>query len=164
MNSQGTLAPPAPQQAPQPYIQQPNPTMLQNPIPHQGVMNTQQAIDPTLPQMGQYSTPGATQPKSSVDHSVLLTSEEILLETRNRQYGMPPYSTPTTSEALPTNKGQPLMIPRPHAEPIPRIPHMPLRRNMHNPHARATHNYSLVDDLDQSPVAIFVLEVLQTCP
>jgi hypothetical protein len=41
---------------------------------------------------------------------------------------------------------------------------MPLRRNVHNLHARATHNYSLVDELAQSPAAIFVLEVLQTCP
>jgi hypothetical protein len=75
MNSQGTLASPAPQQAPQPYVQQPNPTVLQNPIPHQGVMNTQQAINPTLAQMRQYLTLGATQPGSSIDHNVLLTSE-----------------------------------------------------------------------------------------
>ena len=27
-----------------------------------------------------------------------------------------------------------------------------------------THNYSLVDDLAQSPTAMSVLEVLQTCP
>jgi hypothetical protein len=56
------------------------------------------------------------------------------------------------------------MIPHPNAEPIPPIPHMPLRRNVHNPHGRDAHNYSLVDDLAQSPIAMFVLEVLQTCP
>ena len=55
------------------------------------------------------------------------------------------------------------MIPRPNVEPIPRIPLMPLRWNVHNPHARVTHNYSLVDDLAQSPTTMFVLEVLQTC-
>jgi hypothetical protein len=33
--------PPTPQQTPQQYVQQPPPTMLQNPIPHQGVINTQ---------------------------------------------------------------------------------------------------------------------------
>jgi hypothetical protein len=72
--------------------------VLQNPIPYQGVMNTQQVINPTPPQMGQYPNLGATQPENSVDCSVLLTSEEILLQTCNRQYGMPPDSTPTTSE------------------------------------------------------------------
>jgi hypothetical protein len=40
---------------------------------------------------------------------------------------------------------------------------MPLRKNVHNPHAKAAHNYSLVDDLAQSPTTISVLEVLQTC-
>ncbi len=56
------------------------------------------------------------------------------------------------------------MIPRPSAEPPLRIPRIPLRRNVHNPQARATHNYSLVDDLAQSPAAMSFLEVLQTCP
>jgi hypothetical protein len=35
-------APPAPQQAPQKYVQKPPPAVRKNPIPHQGVMNTQQ--------------------------------------------------------------------------------------------------------------------------
>jgi hypothetical protein len=61
-------------------------------------MNTQQVINPTPSQMGQYATPGATQPRDSVDHNILLTSEEILLQTHNHQYGMPPEATPTTSE------------------------------------------------------------------
>jgi hypothetical protein len=56
------------------------------------------------------------------------------------------------------------MIPRPNTEPNPRIPRMSLRQNVHNPHAREAHNYSLVDDLAQSPATMSVLEVLQTCP
>jgi hypothetical protein len=35
---------------------------------------------------------------------------------------------------------------------------------MHNPQARVAHNYSCVDDLAQSPAAMSILEVLQTCP
>jgi hypothetical protein len=127
-------------------------------------MNTQQVINPTPPKMGQYTTLGATQPMNSVDCSILLSNEEILLQSRNRQYGMPPDSTPTTSETRPATTGQPLMIPCPNAEPISRIPRMPLRWNIHNLHARDAHNYSLVDDLAQSPAAISVLEILQTCP
>jgi hypothetical protein len=42
----------APQQAPQQYLQQPPPTVLKNPIPHQGVMNTQHEVHPAPPQMG----------------------------------------------------------------------------------------------------------------
>jgi hypothetical protein len=33
-----------------------------------------------------------------------------------------------------------------------------------NPHARATQNYSIVEDLAQAPSAMSALEVLQTCP
>jgi hypothetical protein len=158
----GSLPPspaqPAPQQAPQQYAQQP-PTVLQNPIPHQGVINTQQDAQRPPPQMGQSVTPGTTQPRDSVDRSIFLTNEEIHLQTCSRQYSTPLDSTSTTSETRPAPIGQPLMIPRPNAEPIPRIP----QRNVHNPHAQAAH-YSLVDDLSQSPAAISVLEVLQTCP
>jgi hypothetical protein len=56
------------------------------------------------------------------------------------------------------------MIPRPNIKPPIRIPHIPLRRNVNNPHARAAHNYSLVDCLAQYPAAMSVLQVLQTYP
>jgi hypothetical protein len=151
-------AQPAPPQAQQ-YAQQP-PAVLQNPIPHQGVINTQQDAQHPPPQMGQYHNPN-----NPAERTILLTSEEeILLQTRNRQYPPTAESTPTSTEANPTPTGPPLVIPRPSAEPPLRIPRIPLRRNVHNPQARAAHNYSLVDDLAQSPAAMSVLEVLQTCP
>jgi hypothetical protein len=50
-------AQPAPQQAPQQYVQQPPPAVLQNPIPHQGVINTQQDTQHPPPQVGQYLNP-----------------------------------------------------------------------------------------------------------
>jgi hypothetical protein len=146
MNVPRPPASPAPQQAPQQYLQQPPPMVLQNPIPHQGVMNTQQEVHPAPPQMGQYQNPG-----NLVDRTILLTSEEeILLQMRSRQYNAPPESTPTTSETVPVTVGQPLMIPCPSTEPPLCIPRIPLRWNVNNPQARATHNYSLVDDLVQS--------------
>jgi hypothetical protein len=149
----------APQQAQQQYAQQP-PAVLQNPIPHQGVINTQKDAQHPPPQMGQYHNPN-----NPAERTILLTSEqEILLQTRNRQYPPTTESTPTSTEANPTPTGPPLVIPRPSAEPPLRIPRIPLRRNVHNPQARAAHNYSLVDDLAQSPAAMSVLEVLQTFP
>jgi hypothetical protein len=62
---------PALQQAPQQYGQQPPQTVMKNPIPHQGVMNTQQEILPTPPQLGQYLNPN-----NLVDRTILVTSEE----------------------------------------------------------------------------------------
>jgi hypothetical protein len=35
---------------------------------------------------------------------------------------------------------------------------------MHNPNARASQNYSIVEDLGQTPCAMSALEVFQTCP
>jgi hypothetical protein len=58
----------------------------------------------------------------------------------------------------------PLMIFHPNIETPLCIPHILLCRNVHNPQAREAYNYSLVNDLAQSPTAMSVLEVLQTCP
>jgi hypothetical protein len=164
LKDSGSLPPspaqPAPQQAQQQYVQQPPPVVLQNPIPHQGVIKTQHDIQHPPPQVGQYHNPN-----NPVERTILLTSEEeILLQTRNRQYPAIAESTPTSPETNPTPMGPPLVIPHPSTEPPLCIPRIPLRRNVHNPQARATHNYSLVDDLAQSPAAMSVLEVLQTCP
>jgi hypothetical protein len=153
-------APLAPPQAPQQYVQQPPPVVLQNPIPHQGVMNTQQGRHPASPRMGQYPNPS-----TPADHTILLTSEEeVLIQMHNRQYSAPPDSTPTTSEVTPVTSGPPLMLPRPNTELPLRSPCIPLHRNVNNPQARVAHNYSLVDDLAQSPAAMSVLEVLETRP
>jgi hypothetical protein len=84
-------APSAPQQASQQYMQQPPPVVLQNPIPHLGVMNTQQDMQPTPPQLGQYLNPN-----NLADRTILLTSEEeVLLQTRSHQYRAPAESPPT---------------------------------------------------------------------
>jgi hypothetical protein len=56
------------------------------------------------------------------------------------------------------------MILCPSSDPTPHAPQEPVRHNVHNPHARESHSYSLADDLAQSPVAMFVLEVLKTYP
>jgi hypothetical protein len=112
------------------------------------------------PQVGQYHNPN-----NPVEQTILLASEEeILLQTRNRQYSTPAESTPISPDINPTPTRPSLMIPHPSFEPPLRIPRIPLRRNVHNPQAREAHNYSLVDDLEKSPAAMSVLEVLQTCP
>jgi hypothetical protein len=100
-----------------------------------------------------------------VDRTILLTSEEeILLQTRSPQYRAPAKSRPIPLETIPAPTGPPLVIRLPNAETPLCIPHILLRRNVHNPQARASHNYSLVDDFEQSPTTMSVLEVLQTCP
>jgi hypothetical protein len=38
------------------------------------------------------------------------------------------------------------------------------KKSSHNPNARVTQNYSVVEDLSQTPCAMSALEVLQSCP
>jgi len=45
-----------------------------------------------------------------------------------------------------------------------RIPKGAFKKASHNPNTRATHNYSVVEVLSQTPCAMFALEVLQSCP
>jgi hypothetical protein len=96
--------------------------VLKKPISHQGVMNTQEDLHPSPPQMGQYQNASKLE-----DQNILLTSEEeILLKTCGHQYNAPPASTPTTSEASPYTVRQPLMIMHRNKEPPIHIPHISL--------------------------------------
>jgi hypothetical protein len=45
-----------------------------------------------------------------------------------------------------------------------RIPKGAFKKSSHNSNARATQNYSLVEDLSQTPCVMSYLEVLQSCP
>jgi hypothetical protein len=76
------------------------------------------------------------------------------------------YSKPSTSE-----KGKeveipslPLHIEKTLGEMMTRIPKGAFKKASHNPNARATQNYSVVEDLSQTPCAMSTLEVLQSCP
>ena len=62
------------------------------------------------------------------------------------------------------DSAEPLHITKPTIEPLPRIPKASSKRMMTNKNAKASHNYSIVEDLAQSPCAMFALEVLQSCP
>lgn len=52
----------------------------------------------------------------------------------------------------------------PHVDPTPKVARQTLRHMAHKSHAKATHNYSVVDDLTQSPTAMSAFEILQVFP
>ena len=66
----------------------------------------------------------------------------------------------------PTPPGSPLHIEKLVDKPevAPRIPKGVLKRSWHNPNARASQNYFVVEDLGHTPCAMSALEVLQICP
>jgi hypothetical protein len=76
------------------------------------------------------------------------------------------YSKPSTfekgKEADPPSL--PLQIEKMLGETMSYIPKGAFKKASHNSNARASHNYSVVEDLSQIPCAMFSLEVLQSCP
>jgi hypothetical protein len=133
LKDSGSLPPspvqPAPQQAQQQYAQQPPPAVLQNPIPHQGVINTQQDTQHPPPQVGQYHNPN-----NPVERTILLTSEEeILLQTRNRQYPTTTESTPISVRNKPHTDGTPIDDPSPFRRTTIMHPSHPLAQECSQP-------------------------------
>jgi hypothetical protein len=62
------------------------------------------------------------------------------------------------------NPSVPLQIEKTMGETMTCIPKGAFKKASHNPNARATQNYSVVEDLSQTPCAMSALEVLQSCP
>jgi hypothetical protein len=88
-----------------------------------------------------------------------MVNSQVNVVTQSRDYSssqtVPGLESPPPSET-------PLHIEKP--EPLPPIPKGVIKRSTHNPNARATQNYSIVEDLGQTPCAMSTLEVFQTCP
>ena len=81
------------------------------------------------------------------------------VSTRSRDYGGEESSkakdAPDATESL--------HITRPTIEPMAQMPKTSTKHLTINPNARAAQNYSIVEDLAQSPCAMSALEVLQSC-
>ena len=85
-----------------------------------------------------------------------MTTEEVNLQTRRNQYGTNTEPADTSVESMSKIANVPLQLP-----PFPRPP---IFRVANNGTARTVVNYSIVDDLAQTPTAMSALEVLKTCP
>jgi hypothetical protein len=85
--------------------------------------------------------------------------------------GSAPASNPGVTSSSNTEKGKevdlpslPLQIEKKLGEIMTRIPKGAFKKASHNPNARAAHNYSMVEDLSQTPCVMSTLEVLQSFP
>ena len=88
-----------------------------------------------------------------------MVRSQTLLQTRNKNY-----------EKEASEKGNsigetsnPLTIEKP-AKPMPKIPKGVFKKTLHNPNARAAANYSIVEDLSQTPFVMSFLEVYRVVP
>ena len=92
--------------------------------------------------------------------NVYMMSAHVDVSTRSHDYGeSKSYEAKVDPDVL-----EPLHIKRPAVEPIPRMPKRSTKRTAINFNAKAAQNYSIVEDLAQSPCAMSTLEVLQSCP
>jgi hypothetical protein len=83
------------------------------------------------------------------------------IDTRAHDYGRP--STAKKGKEA-ENPSVPLQIERTMGETLTRILKGAFKKALHNPNARATQNYSVVEDLSQNPCPMSSLKVLQSCP
>jgi hypothetical protein len=130
------------------------PVVLTNPFPHNqnmasGTSNTGNASS-------------GSQNPSAHDGGHLcinMVKSQIDVATRSHDYGS---SQTVLGPEPPPPPETPLQIDKP--KPPPRILKGVLKHSAHNPNARATQNYSIVEDLGQTPCTMSALEVLQMCP
>jgi hypothetical protein len=139
----------------QKFVTQQQQAVLTNPF-HHGKNLTQAST----------STEGGSQetfppPNNSSSMNVYMVRGDAFITTRVHDY-----SKPSTSEKGKEDEisSLPLQIEKMLGETMTRIPKGAFKKAYHNQNARATKNYSMVEDLSQIPCAMSALEVLQSYP
>jgi hypothetical protein len=112
------------------------------------------------------STEGGSQGPSPSSNNpafanVYMVKGDAFISTRAHDYSKPSTSEKGKEAELPS---LPLQIEKTLGETMTRIPKGAFKKASHNPNARAAQNYSVVEDLSQTPCAMSALEVLQSCP
>jgi hypothetical protein len=100
-------------------------------------------------------------PNNSSSANVYMVKSDALITTRAHEYSKPSASEKGKEAEIPS---LPLQIEKTLGETMTHIPKGAFKRASHNPNARAAQNYSVVEDLSQTPGAMSTLEVLQSCP
>jgi hypothetical protein len=98
---------------------------------------------------------------ASSSANVYMMKSDAFIATRAHDYSKPSASEKGKEAEIPS---LPLQIEKTLGETMTRIPKGAFKRASHNPNARAAQNYSVVEDLSQTPCAMSALEVLQSCP
>jgi hypothetical protein len=100
-------------------------------------------------------------PNNSSSANVYMVRGDDLITTRAHDYSKPSTFEKGKEVDIPS---LPLQIEKTLGETMTRIPKGAFKKSSHNPNTRAAQNYSMVEDLSQTPCAMSTLEVLQSCP
>jgi hypothetical protein len=139
----------------QKFVTQQQPAVLTNPFQH-GQNLTQASASTKGGSQG--PSPSSNNPTSV---NVYMVRGDAFISTRAHDYSKPSTSEKGKEVELPS---LPLQIEKMLGEKMTRIPKGMFKKASHNPNARATQNYSMVEDLSQTPCAMSTLEVLQSYP
>jgi hypothetical protein len=131
-----------------------SPTVLTNPFPHNQHMASRSSNAKNVAGGSQNSP---TQVNDCL--CINMVNSQVNVVTWSHDYSSS-QNVPGPEYPLPIET--PLQIEK--LEPPSRIMKVLLKRSTHNPNARAAHNYSIVEDLGQTPYAMSALEVLHMCP
>jgi hypothetical protein len=138
----------------QKFVTQQKQTMLTNPFQHG--QNLTQAS--TSSEGGSQET--CPPPNNSSSVNVYMVRDDSLITTRAHDYSKPSTSEKGKEVELPS---LPLQIEKTLGEMMTHIPKGAFKKASHNPNVRDAQNYSVVEDLSQTPCAMSTLEVLQSC-
>jgi hypothetical protein len=139
----------------QKFVTQQQQAVLTNPFQHG--QNLTQASAST--EKGSYDNCPPQNASSSAN--VYMMKSDAFIATRAHDYSKSSASDKGKEAEIPS---LPLQIEKTLGETMTRIPKGAFKRASHNPNARAAQNYSVVEDLSQTPCAMSALEVLQSCP
>jgi hypothetical protein len=139
----------------QKLLAQQQPTVLTNPFPH-GKNLTQAS---SSADGGSQGPPLSSSNPSSTN--IYMMKGDAYIETRAHDYKM--LETVEKGKEV-VNPYVPLQIEKMMGKTMTCILKGVFNKYSHNPNARATHNYSVVEDLSQTPCEMSSLEVLQSFP
>ena len=128
--------------------------VIQNPLPNQGMVATQ----PLLPQ-----TPAPTLADPPIDpgvHHLMTLSSDVNLQTRRNQYGSTIETVNPCMPSTSTTLNMSLHLSIPPMNRTAKVLWFTLHHVMNNSTSRETLNYSIVDDLPDSPSSVSSLEVI----
>jgi hypothetical protein len=129
----------------QKFVMQQQPVVLTNPFQH-GKNLTQASA--SMEGGSQGPSPSLNNPASA---NVYMVKGDAFISTRVHDYSKPSTSEKGKEAKLPS---LPLQIEKTLGETMTRIPKGAFKKSSHNPNARATQNYSVVEDLSQTPCAM----------
>jgi hypothetical protein len=131
------------------------PVVLTNPFPHnQHLASSSLNVE--------NASGGCQNPSSQDDDHVCINMVDATIDIATLSQDYSSSKASTNLEAPPPPLKMNLQIEKP--DPPPCILKGVFKRSTHNPNAKSTQNYSIVEDLGQTPCAMSTLEVLQTCP